>query len=168
MPGECYTPGNGCTCGKGGAHMTTEQADAMAEGVTIAALEEFFAGALPLYHLFGIQLTRLSPGRAELSLRPEGRLVRPGGGVAGPIQFAMVDVGFYAAVFTLRGIVPMAVTSDLGMHFLRPARSAEIRCVTELVKIGRRLAYGEARLFDQEDRMVSRASGSYALPTDPA
>lgn len=146
--------------------MTVQDGQQMAAGISIAAMEAFFAESLPIYDLFGIRLTRIAPGRAELSLRPQPQAIRPGGGVAGPVQFAMVDVGIYAAVFTLRGIEPMAVTSDLGMHFLRPALGAEIRCVAELVKIGRRLAFAEARLFGDGGLQVSRASGSYALPPD--
>ncbi|MEQ8345917.1 MAG: PaaI family thioesterase [Marinovum algicola] len=140
--------------------------DGLAGGVSIAAVEAYFDEALPLYRLLGLRLTALAPGRAEVRLQPTPQVVRPGGGVAGPVMFAMVDVGLYAAIFTLRGILPMAVTSDLGMHFLRAARSPEILCLTEITKAGRRLAYADARLLDRDGRLVARASGSYALPTE--
>ncbi|MFC3229956.1 PaaI family thioesterase [Marinibaculum pumilum] len=137
---------------------------ALPDGVSIAKVEAYFAEVLPLFGLFGLRLDVLEPGRAEIVLRPEARALRPGGGVAGPVMFAMADAGLYAAIFGLRGIVPMAVTSDLGMHFLRAARSAEIRCAVEITKAGRRMAYGDARLTDAEGRLVARGSGSYALP----
>lgn len=137
--------------------------DAVAKGVSIPALEAFFAGSLPLFGLFNMRLSALSPGRAEIRLRPDDRLIRPGGGLTGPAMFAMADVGFYAAVFTLRGIEPMAVTSDLGMHFVRAARTPEVVCHAEVLKAGRRLAYCDARLCDAEGRLVAHASGSYAL-----
>lgn len=141
--------------------------EGMADGVSIPALEAFFAEALPLFALFGMRLTDLAPGRAEIRLRPDSRLIRPGGGLTGPAMFAMADVGFYAAIFTLRGIEPMAVTSDLGMHFVRAARTPEVVCNAEVLKSGRRLAYADARLHDAEGRLVAHASGSYAL-TDRA
>ena len=138
----------------------------VAPGVSAASLEAYFAEVLPLFGMFGLRIGALGPGRAEVVLRPDGQALRPGGGVAGPVMFAMADAGLYAAIFTLRGIVPMAVTSDLGMHFLRAARSTEIRCNVELTKAGRRLAYGDARLTDADGRLVARASGSYALPIE--
>lgn len=140
----------------------------LAEGVSVASLEAYFDEVLPIYRLLGLRLTALAPGRAEVRLTPTPQVVRPGGGVAGPVMFAMVDVGLYAAIFTLRGILPMAVTSDLGMHFLRAARSPEILCTTEITKAGRRLAFADARLLDRDGRLVARASGSYALPMEDA
>lgn len=135
----------------------------LAEGVSIPALEAFFAEVLPVFGLFNMRLADLAPGRAEVRLRPDPRLIRPGGGVTGPAMFAMADVGFYAAVFTLRGIEPMAVTSDLHMHFVRAARTTELVARAEVLKTGRRLAYCDARIHDAEGRLVAHASGSYAL-----
>ena len=139
--------------------------DGLADGVSVASLEAYFDEVLPIYRLLGLRLTALAPGRAEVRLQSSPQVVRPGGGVAGPVMFAMADVGLYAAIFTLRGILPMAVTSDLGLHFLRAARSPEIRCLTEITKAGRRMAYADARLLDRDGRLVARASGSYA-PAD--
>ena len=45
----------------------------------------------------------------------------PGGYISGPTQFTLADTAIWFAVFTVIGISPMAVTTDLSISFLRPA-----------------------------------------------
>ena len=52
--------------------------------------------------------------------------LRPGGYISGPTQFTLADTAIWFAVFTVIGISPMAVTTDLSISFLRPATGSDL------------------------------------------
>lgn len=64
--------------------------------------------------------------------------LRPGGTVSGPVLMAVADVALYVALFGAIGIVPLAVTTNLNINFLRkPAPDHDIIGVCKLIKVGR-------------------------------
>lgn len=92
---------------------------------------------------------------------------RPGGSVSGPTIMSIVDLAAWVAVFTRRGIVPMAVTWDLHVNFLRPAIGRDLLADVEQLKCGR-LAYSRVTVYheDDPDRPVAHATVTYAVPSD--
>jgi acyl-coenzyme A thioesterase PaaI-like protein len=92
--------------------------------------------------------------------------LRPGGTVAGPVLMAVADAALYVAIFGRLGIVPLAVTTNLTVNFLRkPASGQDIVGVCKLIKAGRSLAVGEVWLYSAgSDEPVAHAVGTYALP----
>lgn len=96
-------------------------------------------------------------GQAEL---------RPGGTVSGPVMMALADVALYVAILARIGIVPLAVTTNLSINFLRKPR-ADRRVVARcrLLKLGKTLAVGEVYIYSEgEDEPVAHATGTYAIP----
>jgi acyl-coenzyme A thioesterase PaaI-like protein len=92
--------------------------------------------------------------------------LRPGGTVSGPVLMAVADVALYVAVLGEIGIVPLAVTTNLSINFLRkPSSSRDIVGICKLIKVGRSLAVGEVALYSEgvED-MVAHAVGTYSIP----
>ena len=62
----------------------------------------------------------------------------PGGTVSGPVLMMVADVALYVAVLGEIGIVPLAVTTNLTINFLRkPSAQASIVGECKLVKIGK-------------------------------
>ncbi len=92
--------------------------------------------------------------------------LRPGGTVSGPVLMEVADVTLYVAILATVGLVPLAVTTDLTIHFLRkPSKDNAIVGRGELIKVGRRLVVGEVKLYSEGDDLpVACAVGSYALP----
>ncbi|MFO1226653.1 PaaI family thioesterase [Roseateles sp.] len=92
--------------------------------------------------------------------------LRPGGTVSGPVMMALADVALYAAVLARVGLEPLAVTTNLAIHFLRkPRADARVLARCRLIKLGRRLAVGEVWVYSEgEDDPVAHATGTYALP----
>lgn len=93
--------------------------------------------------------------------------LRPGGTVSGPVMMTLADVALYIAVLARIGIVPLAVTTNLSIHFLRKPR-ADRRVVarSRLMKLGRTLAVGEVWIYSEgEDEPVAHAVGTYAIPS---
>ena len=94
--------------------------------------------------------------------------LRPGGTVSGPTLMAMADLALYVAIFGEIGIVPMAVTTNLNINFLRrPSANSAIVAVCKLMKVGKTLAVGEVSLYSEGDEdPVAHVVGTYAIPRD--
>lgn len=92
--------------------------------------------------------------------------LRPGGTVSGPVMFAVADVALYVAILGEIGIVPLAVTTNLTLNFLRkPAADRDLIGKCKMIKIGRSQAVGEVYLYSEGiEEPVAHAVGSYAIP----
>ena len=93
--------------------------------------------------------------------------LRPGGTVSGPVLMTLADVALYVAILARIGIVPLAVTTNLSINFLRKPR-ADRRVVarSRLMKLGRSLAVGEVWICSEgEDEPVAHAVGTFAIPS---
>jgi uncharacterized protein (TIGR00369 family) len=121
---------------------------------------------IPLSRSLRFEVEALGPGWARLRLPGTPDSVRAGGTVSGPTLMTLADTAFYAAVLTRIGLEPMAVTSDLSIRFLRRPPPEDLRAEARVLRLGRRQAVLEARLWSGEDegRLVAHATGTYALP----
>lgn len=92
--------------------------------------------------------------------------LRPGGTVSGPVMFTLADVSLYVAILGEIGIVPLAVTTNLNINFMRkPVATADLIGVCKLIKLGRTLAVGEVSIYSEgQPDMVAHAVGTYAIP----
>ncbi len=92
--------------------------------------------------------------------------LRPGGTVSGPLLMTVADVTLYVAVLATIGLVPLAVTTNLNINFLRkPSPRNPIVGVCKLIKVGRILVVGEVALYsDRDEEMVAHAVGTYSIP----
>lgn len=130
---------------------------------TKSEIEAFLAAAWPR-STFTVE----SVGNRGATIRREiGQdELRPGGTVSGPTLMAMADLALYVALFGEIGVVPMAVTTNLNINFLRkPSGSAAIIAACKLMKIGKSLAVGEVSLYSEgDDDPVAHVVGTYAIP----
>ena len=102
---------------------------------------------------------------AQMRLDPQVSMLRPGGIVSGPVQMGLIDVAAYVVVLAHIGPVAMAVTNSLSVTFLRPCRCEALFADARLLKLGRRLATIDVRLWQSsEGRLVAQATVGYALP----
>ena len=92
--------------------------------------------------------------------------LRPGGTVSGPVMMTVADVAIYVAIFGEIGIVPLAVTTNLSINFLRkPPASSRIVGICKLIKLGKSLAVGEVSVYsDGMKEPVAHAVGTYSIP----
>jgi acyl-coenzyme A thioesterase PaaI-like protein len=92
--------------------------------------------------------------------------LRPGGTVSGPLLMTVADVALYVAILGTIGIVPLTVTTNLTINFLRkPSPHKPIVGVCQLIKVGRALIVGEVALYsDRNEDMVAKAVGTYSIP----
>jgi len=111
-------------------------------------------------------LNTLTPEGAIVSYQVSERDLRPGGTISGPTMFLVADVALYVAVLSRIGLVPLTVTTDISIHFLRkPVAGAALIGDCRLVKLGRTLAIGDVLVYSEGwDEPVAHAVGTYAIP----
>lgn len=129
-------------------------------------LADFFVEAFPGQQRAAHLFERLEPGFARLRQSAETAMLRPGGIVSGPTQMALADRAAYAVILAHIGIVPMAVTSNLNMSFLRALKATDFFADAQIIKLGRRLATVDVRIWqDEPENIAAQSTVTYALPT---
>jgi uncharacterized protein (TIGR00369 family) len=124
--------------------------------------------AFPLADAADFALAReVEPGRV-LVVRafPGETSLRPGGVISGPTLMAIADTAAYALVLAHVGDELMAVTSSLTMNFLRGARPGDIHAEAVMLRLGRRIAVCDVKLWTETpDRLAAQATVTYAIPS---
>ena len=69
---------------------------------TLDHIRQHIEQGVPLVPLFNIDVIEASTGRGAVRLREGDQVKRPGGSVAGPVQFALADVATYALILATR------------------------------------------------------------------
>jgi uncharacterized protein (TIGR00369 family) len=110
-------------------------------------------------------VTNVAPGRVGVTSPYRDGLLRPGGVISGPTLMSLADTCAYALVLAHVGDQLMAVTSQLNISFLRGARPGDLHAEGELLRLGRRLAVCDIRLWTEgPERLAAQANVTYALP----
>jgi acyl-coenzyme A thioesterase PaaI-like protein len=78
---------------------------------------------------------------------------------------ALADVAMYAALLGEIGLVPLAVTTNLNINFLRKPAQKDVYADARLLKVGKRLAVGEITLYsDGDPEPVAHVTCTYSIP----
>jgi len=138
------------------------------EAVDKAALERFLESEAPFLQALGIVCEDVKPGYAVARWKTDARWLRPGGLVFGGGFMTLADAALYMAILGQVGLSAIAVTNELKMNFLRPATGGDVLATARIIKMGKRIAYGEVHLAtaDRPDRLIAHATSSYALIND--
>jgi uncharacterized protein (TIGR00369 family) len=132
------------------------------------ALNAFLKAAFPGASDDFPKVVSIAPGRVSMVQDWSERMLRPGGVLSGPTLMSLSDTAAYAVVLAHIGLKPMAVTSGLNMTFLRGAKPGRLNAEAALLKLGRRLAVCDIRLWTESpDRLAAQATVTYALPDEP-
>ena len=104
-------------------------------------------------------------GGCRIRRRFNPKSLRPGGTISGPTMMALTDFAMYVAVLASIGPVPLAVTTNLNINFLRRPAQRDLIAEARLIKLGKRLAVGDIQIYcDGEDEMVAHATSTYSIP----
>lgn len=127
-----------------------------------ALLRRAFPGAQP--DAFPTVL-EVGPGRVKVMAPYREGLLRPGNVISGPTLMSLADTAAYALVLAHIGDQLMAVTSSLLMNFLRGARPGDLYAEAEMLRLGRRNAVCDVRLWTEgPERLAAQANVTYAIP----
>src|SRR5215213_10668366 len=102
-------------------------------------------------------------GRVRQAYQPQ--FIRPGGTISGPTMMALADFAMYVGVLASIGPVPLAVTINLSINFLRKPEARDLIAECRLLKLGKRLAVGEVTIrSDGMEEPVAHVTSTYSIP----
>lgn len=138
--------------------------------MTVAELDSFLDLEFPqFYHAqsgITIEDAWYHGCRVRLAYRPD--FVRPGGTISGPTMMGLADFTLYVAILASIGPVPLAVTTNLNINFLRRPAQRDLIAEAKLMKLGKRLAVGEVALTSEgEEDPVAHVTSTYSIPRPP-
>lgn len=136
--------------------------------ITLAEVEEINR-ELPWLETLGLRVDELGEGSARVSLPFAPSQLRPGGTISGPAMMTIADYAMYLATLSAIGRVELAVTTSLSINFLRKPPPGDIVADCRLLKVGKRLAYGEVWIHSPDghgEEPVAHATVTYSIPPD--
>src|SRR5579859_4865395 len=111
--------------------------------ISVEDFREILRAGMPSVAAVPFDVLELAWGRAALRVATRTTDLRPGGTVAGPVLFTLADLTVYAAVMSVVGVVPLAVTTDATIHFLRRPLAGRLVASARVLKHGKHLVVGE-------------------------
>jgi uncharacterized protein (TIGR00369 family) len=115
------------------------------------------------------QATAVGPTWAIAAMTPDQKILRPGAIISGPTVFALADCALWYGVFATVGIEPMALTSELSIRYLRPARGTTLYARADIQHAGKRSVIGTVRCWMDDEHgdapSVAVAQGTYVRPS---
>jgi uncharacterized protein (TIGR00369 family) len=133
--------------------------------MTIEELEAFYTAHFPQFGSRRFNIEEITDGSVRLRLPYDDLHLRPGGTISGPTLMALTDSAMYSLLLSMIGPVPLAVTTNLNINFLRKPAPVDVIAKAEMLKLGRRLAVGSVTMFsDGDDEPVAHATVTYSIP----
>jgi uncharacterized protein (TIGR00369 family) len=94
----------------------------------------------------------------------EKRHLNINGVVHGGVYATILDTAMGGSVVSLLAEGEITATTSLYVEFLRPAQEgAHLRARGDVVRRGRHIAFAEGNLYDEEDRRLSQAHGTWYI-----
>ncbi len=137
--------------------------------ISIEEIDQICEQSLPWAGMMGFEIAEIGKGTCRVRLPQSDRFLRPGGTVNGPALMSLADYAMYVAVLSRIGRVEMAVTTNLNCNFLRRPKPGAVIAECRLIKLGKRLAYGEVSLYsegDEADGPVAHVTATYSIPPE--
>jgi uncharacterized protein (TIGR00369 family) len=143
------------------------RAETKKSAMSVAELERFLATEFPqaFHPQSGLSIEEVWHGGGRVRQAYQAQFIRPGGTISGPTMMALTDFAMYVGVLASIGPVPLAVTTNLNINFLRKPTVRDLIADCRLLKLGKRLAVGEVTIHsDGLDEPVAHATSTYSIP----
>jgi uncharacterized protein (TIGR00369 family) len=121
-------------------------------------LEAMYTGA-PINRYFQPAI-HITEGVAEIVIPIQPDFLHAANAVHGSVYFKALDD---AAFFAVNSIVEdvFVLTASFTIQFLRPVSSGQLRARGRVVNASRRLYIADSELFNSDDQLVGRGTGSF-------
>jgi uncharacterized protein (TIGR00369 family) len=138
--------------------------------ITADEFKQILRDGMPSGARMAFDVVTLEHGLAVLRQTAGADELRPGGTVSGPALFAFADLAMYAAILSIVGNVPLAVTTDATVHFLRRPRPGALVARAKVLKEGKRLVVGTIQIAPEGDESapVAHFVMTYSVPPGAA
>lgn len=135
--------------------------------MSVEELENFLAKEFPqaFHPQSGLTIEKVWHGGCRIRLAYSEKFIRPGGTISGPTMMMLSDFALYVALLATIGPVPLAVTINLNINFLRKPDQTDLIAETKILKLGKRLAVMEVNLFSHgNEEPVAHVTSTYSIP----
>ncbi len=136
-----------------------------ASAVTAEAFLAVLFASMPEVQGLDLRIDHLVRGEITVRLGHDDKRLRPGGTISGPTVFMLADLALYGVTMSLVGLEPLAVTTDVTIHFLCKPAPAALVCTAKVLKAGKRLVVAAAEVFTEGTTdPVAHVVGTYSVP----
>ena len=119
-------------------------------------------GLNPYAKLLGIEFTSCADGECSARLEVKEELFQGGGVVHGGAAFSLADSAMAHALLSALNPGENCSTVEIKTSYFAPVTDGEMTCEAQVVKRGRRIAFLEAKVYN-EARLVGSASATFAI-----
>lgn len=119
-------------------------------------------GLNPYAELIGIEFTKCADGKCSARLDVRAELLHGGGVVHGGAAFSLADSAMAHALMSALEPRENCSTVEIKTSYFTAVTEGEMRCDACLVKRGRRIAFLEAKVYN-EGQLVGAASATFAI-----
>ena len=117
--------------------------------------------AVPYAQLLGIELEKVVPGEAILTLAIRPELSQNHGVVHGGAIASLIDTATAFAILTLLEPDERVTTVDLTISYLRPGLEGRLRAIARVLRQGRRLLNTSAEVTNEGGTLLATALSTY-------
>lgn len=133
--------------------------------LSVKELTHLLSAEFPHGTMRSLAIEEVWHGGCRIRSRYNPRSLRPGGTISGTTMMALADFTIYIAILATIGWVPLTVTTNLNINFLKKPEPRDLLAEARLLKLGKRLAVGEIDIRSEgEDDLVAHATSTYSLP----
>jgi len=116
---------------------------------------------VPYAQLLGIELEKVVPGEAILTLAIRPELSQNHGVVHGGAIASLIDTATAFAILTLLEPEERVTTVDLTISYLRPGLEGRLRATARVLRQGRRLLNTSAEVTNEGGTLLATALSTY-------
>jgi uncharacterized protein (TIGR00369 family) len=114
----------------------------------------------PVAELIGLEVVRIEGGESEMTMVAEERHSNPMGTIHGGILCDLADAAMGTAWFSTLEPGETFTTLELKINFLRPFWTGKLIARGRVVSRGRTVGMTECDVFDEQERLIARASST--------
>ncbi len=126
----------------------------------LARARDAFA-LVPYARLIGLELGEVSPGDLSMHLDVREEIKQYLGVVHGGAVASLIDTAAAFAVITRLDLNEHASTTDLTIHYLRPATTGRLTARARVVRGGKRLLVLTVEVTNEEQILIATAVTTY-------
>ena len=123
-------------------------------------IEKARTSKVPIAELIGFSVDEIGGGRAAASLRSGPQHANPMGTLHGGVLCDLADAAMGMAFVSMLAPDESFTTMALSINFFRPVWQTLLRADARVVNRGRNIGYLECEMFDQDGRLVAKATST--------
>lgn len=117
----------------------------------------------PFAELLGMRAKSVGDGQARFELRVEAKHLNPNGVLHGGVIYSLADTAMGAALFSRLDPGEQCATLEIKMSYLAPVTAGSIAADAAVVQRTKRIGVIEAKVFDDGDRLIALATGTFYI-----